>query len=157
MSEDPVTAIDQVMRIMDRAFDPHWREAWNRAQIESSLALPHCYLLLADADGVAIDGDAGGVAAGFVLARRAPGEEELLLIAVDPDARKNGVGRALLEQFHRYARDNGAERVFLEMRENNPAERLYRDCGYEQIGLRKAYYRTLTGDRIDALTFGKTL
>ena len=55
------------------------------------------------------------------------------------------------------ARHAGAEQVFLEMRANNPAERLYRACGFEPIGRRPAYYRTLDGSFLDAITFARKL
>lgn len=147
--------VDKLMAVMDEAFDPHWREAWTRTQVTDSLLMPSCYMLLAGADG----GPCGENerAEGFVLARHAPGEDELLLIGVRPAARGRGVGRTLLSRFETEARGRGAEQAFLEMRSNNPAQRLYRAAGYLPIGRRPAYYRTLSGDAIDALTFGKSL
>jgi ribosomal-protein-alanine N-acetyltransferase len=43
------------------------------------------------------------------------------------------------------------------MRANNPAESLYRACGFEPIGRRPAYYRTLDGAKLDAITFARKL
>lgn len=147
--------IDKLMAVMEAAFDPHWREAWTRTQVEGSLALPHTYALLCNSDCTAVG--PAEEAAGFVLARRAPGEEELLLVAVRPEHRGKGIGRYLLEQFFSNARERGAEQVFLEMRANNPAENLYRALGFEPIGRRPAYYRTATGEPLDAITFGRKL
>ncbi|WP_247717938.1 ribosomal protein S18-alanine N-acetyltransferase [Qipengyuania proteolytica] len=147
--------LDQLMAVMEAAFDPHWREAWTRSQVENSLAMPNTYALLCDADGHPLED--GRKAAGFVLVRRAPGEEELLLVAVDPDLRRKGLGRSLLELFFAQARSHGAERVFLEMRSNNPALTLYESVGFNPIGRRRAYYRTATGEALDAITFGKNL
>jgi ribosomal-protein-alanine N-acetyltransferase len=81
----------------------------------------------------------------------------LLLVAVHPDHRGKSLGRNLLEQFFETARNGGAEQVFLEMRANNPAEQLYRAVGFEPIGRRPAYYRTLDGKALDAITFGRKL
>ncbi|WP_417319328.1 GNAT family N-acetyltransferase [Erythrobacter aureus] len=150
-----MSEIDQLMAVMDAAFEPFWREAWTRQQVANSLAMPHTYAILIDEYGnrPAI----GGEAAGFVLARRAPGEEELLLIAVRPQMRGKGLGRKLIEMFATTARDAGAERIFLEMRANNPAEILYRSCGFEPIGKRRAYYRTLDSTTVDAITFARNL
>ena len=150
-----MSEIDQLMTVMNAAFDPHWREAWTRTQVEGSLAQPHTYAILCNAQGDAVAPDEK--AAGFVLARRAPGEEELLLVAVHPHHRGKGLGRHLLEQFFESARNGGAEQVFLEMRANNPAEQLYRAVGFEPIGRRPAYYRTLDGEALDAITFGRKL
>ncbi|WP_369027179.1 GNAT family N-acetyltransferase [Qipengyuania sp. RANM35] len=150
-----MSEIDQLMAVMGTAFDPHWREAWTRSQVESSLTLPHTYALLMDEEQQPLEGDAK--AAGFILARRAPGEEELLLVGVRPEFRQRGIGKALIEWFFRTARANGADQVFLEMRDNNPAASLYSSCGFEPIGRRRAYYRTADGESLDAITFGRKL
>ena len=149
-------ALDQVMAVMETAFDPHWREAGTRQQVANSLALPHTYAVLVDAEARLI-GDGEAEAGGFILARRAPGEEELLLIGVRPELRGRGLGRKLIETFARLALDGGAESIFLEMRANNPAETLYRECGFEPIGRRVDYYRTADGTRLDAITFARKL
>ena len=88
-----------------------------------------------------------------VSLRAAPGEEELLLIAVAPEHRGKGLGTRLLHQVLEDARNRGAERVFLEMRFNNPAIELYQKAGFTPIGRRKHYYNLPDGSRIDAITF----
>lgn len=150
-----MSELDQLMAVMEAGFEPHWREAWTRQQVENSLAMPHSYAILIDNDGNCPP--TGSTAAGFILARRAPGEEELLLIAVHPEARGKGLGRTLIERFVEGASAAGAEQVFLEMRANNPAESLYRACGFAPIGRRKDYYRTLSGETLDAITFARQL
>jgi len=147
--------VDQIMRIMHYAFDPQWGEAWNRRQISSSLAMPSTHYRLIGPTGAPNNIDE--TAAGFVLVRSAPGEEELLLIAVEPSFRGRNLGRKLLNLFANDAAKRGAERIFLEMRENNPAEYLYKSFGFCEIGRRKDYYRSMNGDRIDAITFGMEL
>ena len=77
--------VDQIMRIMHYAFDPQWGEAWNRRQISSSLAMPSTHYRLIGPSGTVPSNNE--TAAGFVLFRSAPGEEELLLISVDPSYR----------------------------------------------------------------------
>jgi ribosomal protein S18 acetylase RimI-like enzyme len=50
---------------------------------------------------------------------------------VDPSARRGGVGRALLEAAHAFARSQGAVRVSLETAvDNHAAQRLYESLGY---------------------------
>ena len=145
--------LDQLMRVMEVSFDPHYREAWTRRQVEDSLLVPSTFAMLCNE---AADATAQGErAAGFVLARQAADEIELLLIAVDPEHRKKGVGSRLLERFLEVAAQRKASKVFLEMRSNNPAVSVYRAAGFEQIGQRTNYYRTVTGETIDALTFGR--
>lgn len=150
-SED---ALDAMMAVMESSFDPHWREAWTRAQVSDSLAMPSTFLLLGDDEGRAA---AAGPATGFVLSRQALDEEELLLIAVRPEARGRGLGRRLLQTYISAARRRGVRRIFLEMRANNPAHRLYSRCGFVPVGTRPRYYRAVDGQAIDAITFALAL
>jgi [ribosomal protein S18]-alanine N-acetyltransferase len=147
--------IDRIMEVMDAAFDPAFGEAWTRRQLSDSLIMPNTHYLLAAADGRAPRGDEP--AAGFALSRGAADEEELLLIAVHPDHRGRGIGGALLERFAAAARGHGARRLFLEMREGNKAESLYRRHGFESAGRRKHYYRRGSASPLDAITFAREL
>ena len=149
MSDD----LDRIMAVMEAAFDPAYGEAWTRRQVGDALVLPNTYYLLAGADGHA-PGD-GENAVGFVLSRGAADEEELLLIAVDPRRRGRGIGTALLTRFIAEAGARGAARLFLEMREGNPAESLYRRHGFATVGRRRAYYRRGTAAPLDAITFAR--
>jgi [ribosomal protein S18]-alanine N-acetyltransferase len=149
MSDD----LDRIMAVMDAAFDPAFGEAWTRRQVGDALVLPNTHYLLAGPDGEAPR--EGEEAAGFVLSRGAADEEELLLIAVDPRHRRRGVGSRLLERFAAAAGARGAARLFLEMREGNPAEALYRRHGFERVGRRRAYYRRGAGAPLDAITFAR--
>lgn len=147
--------IDRIMAVMELAFDPLWGEAWNRRQIEGSLVLPTTHYRLLDSTG-AVPSE-GAEAAAFAMVKAAPGEEELLLIGVAPTSRRRGIGTQMIEILSEDARQRGAERLFLEMRENNPAQKLYLACGFEAIGRRNEYYKTADGKRIDAITFAKVL
>jgi ribosomal-protein-alanine N-acetyltransferase len=144
----PAEDIDRIMAVMAAAFDPAYGEAWTRRQIEDALLLGNCHyeLLMANED-----------CAGFYLARNGYGEVELLLLAVAPKHRRQGYGLRLLQQFQSAAHDLGAERLLLEMRDSNPAEALYRQFGFAQVGLRKDYYKLAGGLRSDAVTFAKML
>lgn len=152
--------IDHIMAVMEAAFDPAYGEAWNRGQINDALALSNTHALLVDRDGAIVDesGEPNGAGvAGFVLTRAAPGEEELLLIAVHPDCRGRGLAQTLINQLFAKASERGSERIFLEMRRGNPAVHLYRKVGFKPIGERPNYYRLQNGERIDAITFGRSI
>jgi ribosomal-protein-alanine acetyltransferase len=88
----------------------------------------------------------------------APGEAQLLNLSVVPDARRQGLGTALLARFVDDARRLGAEQVFLEVRDGNaPAIALYEREGFERVARRAAYYPA-SGDgalREDALVMRK--
>lgn len=69
-------------------------------------------------------------------------------IAVVPEHEGMGIGSALLTELIRESSRRHAEDVLLEVRADNPrAQQLYRRFGFEQIHVRRRYYR----DGIDAL------
>ena len=83
-----------------------------------------------------------------------PGEAQLLNLSVIPEARREGLGRALLAQFIDDARRLSAEQFFLEVRIGNlPAIALYEAAGFAPVARRAGYYPpTVPGDaREDAL------
>ncbi|WP_343080953.1 GNAT family N-acetyltransferase [Ostreiculturibacter nitratireducens] len=95
---------------------------------------------------------------GFILGRVVAGEAELLTLAVAPEARRRGLGRALLSRFDETARTRGAEDAFLEVAENNAAARaLYAAAGWKPAGRRRGYVTGLDGRSVDALVLGKRI
>lgn len=147
--------VDQIMSIMAAAFDPAYGEAWTRRQVEDALLLGNCHAYLASAAGHAAGEDEA--VAGFSLSRTGFEEEELLLFAVLPEFRREGIGQAILLALAEAARRRGAMRLLLEMRRGNPAESLYRAFGFTVIGERRDYYRTPDGSRIDAITYAYSI
>ncbi|GAA4004231.1 GNAT family N-acetyltransferase [Sphingomonas humi] len=135
--------LDDVMAVMCAAFDKRFGEAWTRPQCAGILPMAGVSLTLARQDGRP---------AGFSLSRRTADEAELLLIAVHPDAARQGVGRELLKRFMADQRLAGARHLHLEVRDGNPAVELYRHEGFTVAGRRSNYYRGTDGDRFDALT-----
>ena len=83
----------------------------------------------------------GGVATGFVVARRAADEVEVLLVAVAEDARRCGAGTALVEAALSDAARAGAVSAHLEVRASNVAAiALYERLGFVAVGRRPRYY-----------------
>jgi ribosomal-protein-alanine N-acetyltransferase len=77
----------------------------------------------------------------FGVMMRAPGEAQILNLSVVPDARRQGLGRALLGRFVDDALRSGAEQIFLEVRVSNSAAiALYRSEGFEPVARRTNYY-----------------
>ena len=138
-----VEDLDEVMRIMNRAFRPCFGEGWSRSQCAGILPMAGVTLTIAEDDGCAV---------GFALVRAVSDEAELLLIAVDPDRQGRGAGNALLQDFIGNARAGGAHRLHLEVRDGNPAVSLYRASGFAPAGRRRNYYRGPEGERYDAVT-----
>ncbi len=141
--------LDQVIALMESAFDRRFGEAWTRSQCAGILPMPGVVLMLAR--------DGGATPIGFSLTRMVADEAELLLLAVAPAGRRRGTGALLLNHFLEEAREYGASRVHLEVREGNPAVKLYRSAGFSAAGRRRKYYRGSDGSEFDALTLSRAL
>ncbi len=95
---------------------------------------------------------------GFVLARVAAEEAEILTLAVRPDRRRRGVGAALVRAASDQAIGLGAGRIFLEAAVGNVAARaLYAGLGFAEVGRRKAYYAVGPDKREDAVILRSNL
>jgi ribosomal-protein-alanine N-acetyltransferase len=92
--------------------------------------------------------DAGSVL-GYVVAWFVADQGEIANIAVAPDQRGRGVGRALLDAALGEAARRGIAAVFLEVRDSNQrARELYASRGFEEVGRRRRYYRRPVEDAI---------
>jgi ribosomal-protein-alanine N-acetyltransferase len=86
---------------------------------------------------------------GFLVARHLASEWELENIVVAPTARRQGLGKRLLEALFSAVRETNGGPVFLEVRESNAAARsLYERSGFEQTGRRKGYYADPVEDAV---------
>ncbi len=95
---------------------------------------------------------------GLILMRAIADEAEVLTLAVSADHRRRGVARRLLAQGLDGARAAGAERVFLEVADDNGAAiALYAQAGFVKVGRRKAYYARVAGPAADALVMQSRL
>jgi len=78
---------------------------------------------------------------GFLLARVAGGEAELLTLAVAPTARRSGQGKVLVHRFLAHCIGQAAEAAYLEVAsDNSPALALYEGTGWQPAGRRRNYY-----------------
>ncbi|MCC6193265.1 MAG: ribosomal protein S18-alanine N-acetyltransferase [Burkholderiales bacterium] len=104
-------------------------------------------------------GEREGRILAFGVMMLAPGEAQLLNLSVVPDARRQGLGRALLSRFLQDALRMGADQVFLEVRVGNtPAIALYEDAGFVRVARRADYYPPdASGLREDALVMRREL
>src|SRR4029077_21129695 len=114
-------ALDLAASLHGVAFAPFGERVWTRQDMAELLASPGAAgWLLASAER----------AIGFALCRVAADEAELLTIAVYPEERRHGAGRALLTAVIDHARTAGARSLFLEVGADNPAARaLYGTAG----------------------------
>jgi ribosomal-protein-alanine N-acetyltransferase len=126
---------------------PHW----DRREYERCVALN-------EADSLQRAGfvaEAEGHLLGFSVGKLIAGICELESVAVDRQARGQGIGRALLEAVAIWAQASEAARMELEVRASNTrAIGLYERAGFLREGLRPAYYHS---PEEDAVLMGKAL
>ena len=120
--------LDFIAQAEERCFS----DPWSKDSLAAAMKSPfiHCFLI---EEG----GQVCGYACLFVLFE----EAEVQNIAVDIPFRKQGYGDKLLAFLHDFAKEQGAEISFLEVRVSNAAAiGLYRKHGYEIYGERSRYY-----------------
>lgn len=135
--------LDALTLLHAEAFAQSQDQPWNRDSIATLLAMPGAFGLIGLVDSEP---------AGLVIAREAAGEAEILTLGVVPDARRRGLARLLLDETASRAAAEGAERLFLEVAEDNlGAQSLYTRAGFVRVGRRPDYYARENGKRIAAL------
>lgn len=144
LHRDEVRAI---MPVMESAFSPQFGEAWTLEQCQSTMLIPGAHVV------AAFEGD---TAIGFAFWLTVVDNSELLLLAVLPELRGQGVGKILLEEWIDRSKEARVQNLFLEVRETNNALDFYRLFGFDVIGKRPNYYKLPDGNNLAALTMKKS-
>ena len=120
----------QVAALEQTCFSDPWPESILARELTNPLSLWLC----------ALDGES---VVGYIGSQTVLGEADMMNVAVAPRARRQGLGRALVEALCTALRCRmRAEVLTLEVRDSNaPALALYASLGFVQIGLRKNYYQ----------------
>jgi ribosomal protein S18 acetylase RimI-like enzyme len=95
----------------------------------------------------------------LALATRANGRHraEVSKVLVHPNAQRQGIGRALMEALEPIARREDRSLLFLDTREGDPSNRLYRSLGYLEAGRIPDYARSADGSLHATLFYYKPL
>ncbi len=121
-----------VMAIQTGAFS----NPWTPDMVKKELSQDWSTVLLAERPG-----EGRPKVLGFVVFWLVHDEVHLLNVAVHPDARRQGIGRALMDAVVAHGRRHRCLTVTLEVRRSNaPAQALYDRFGFRRVGLRPAYY-----------------
>jgi ribosomal-protein-alanine N-acetyltransferase len=108
----------------------NWR--WTPARVKRYVADPESMVLVVSR---------GGIMQGFAIMKFADDAAHLLLLAVQPNARREGVGTALLKWLEKSCDTAGIAQVRLEVRASNDmAKQFYASLGYRLVGRMNAYY-----------------
>ena len=117
---------------------------WSPRQFLQELQNPVASVLVCEIDNKIV----GYICYWFIV-----GEMQILNLATSPQLRRRGVAAQLLESAFDHCSASGLSSVWLEVRSGNRAAiALYQRHGFNQSGIRQAYYR----DGEDALVMVKT-
>ncbi|HEY7988546.1 MAG TPA: ribosomal protein S18-alanine N-acetyltransferase [Lapillicoccus sp.] len=107
-------------------------------------------------DYVVLDGDGGIV--GYAGLDHGGDVADVMTVAVVAGRRGQGLGDVLLGELLRRASEGEARSVMLEVRADNvPARRLYERHGFEEVSVRRRYYRQPDGPDVDAVVMRRRL
>ena len=119
-------------------------DPWSENSVASELKNPLSCWLVAEEDGEI---------AGYVGSQTVMDESDMMNVAVHPDYRRKGIAEKLVMELVEALKKRDSRCLTLEVRASNePARALYEKLGFEQVGLRKNYYRN---PREDALILRK--
>lgn len=82
---------------------------------------------------------------GFVICQTVLDEATLFNIAIDPKYQGQGYGKRLLAALISQLKSKDIATLWLEVRESNPARKLYDASGFNEVDIRKNYYPTPDG------------
>ncbi|MDD2309416.1 MAG: ribosomal protein S18-alanine N-acetyltransferase [Desulfuromonadaceae bacterium] len=118
---------------------------WKREHFQHEIAARYSWPFVAVEDVSVV---------GYVCLMSLFEEAQILNVAVSPDRRGSGIARMLLGEAFRMALEQGAETMALEVRASNSAAiSLYRQLGFERVGIRSGYYESAE----DAILMEKNL
>ena len=133
MNETHVAAVAELEKIC-------FSDPWSVASISSELNNPLSLWI------VAVDGER---LAGYVGSQSVLGWADMMNIAVDPQYRRLGIGRRLVEELEVRLRENEVTCLTLEVRPSNVgAIALYEQLGFAEVGRRPNYYRNPKEDAL---------
>ncbi len=143
---EPLTPerLDALMAIEQSAYS----HPWSRGNFTDALAAGYQVQLLT----------AGAQILGYFVAMPGVQEAHLLNITVAPAFQRQGWAHMMLDALALWARSQGAQWLWLEVRVSNErARRVYETHGYRRVGLRKCYYPGPDGQREDAVVMSLPL
>lgn len=135
-----IDAAEQWLPQLERLEETCFSIPWTRDQLLSQMPDPmHVFLL-------AVEGDC---LLGYVGLMHVLDEGYIANVAVEPSARRQGIGDRLIAALKERAAALSLRFLTLEVRESNePAIALYRKHGFVPVGRRKKYYDLPTEDAI---------
>jgi ribosomal-protein-alanine N-acetyltransferase len=128
--------IKNVMEVEVKSFNIPWSKESFENELKNNLAL----YLVAKVDEKAV---------GYIGVWKIFDEGHITNVAVHPEFRGEGIGRALISELLYLCKKDGIKSFTLEVRESNAvAQNLYKSFGFVEEGMRKGYYSDNNEDAI---------
>ncbi len=143
---EPLTdlRLQEVVAVESRAYE----HPWTHGNFSDSLRAGYQAQMLCAGDAVL----------GYFVAMKGVDEVHLLNITVGPEHQGQGWGRVMLDAIAIWARAEGAQWLWLEVRQGNQrAQQIYERHGYRRVGERRGYYPAAGGLREDAIVMSLKL
>ena len=133
MTADHVSQVAELEKIC-------FSDPWSEKSVAHELTNPLSLWI------VAVEGER---VAGYVGSQSVMGESDMMNVAVHPDFRRQGVAELLVKELVAALAEKGNYCLTLEVRASNaPAISLYEKLDFQQVGLRKNYYRNPKEDAL---------
>ena len=136
--------LDAVLDVEQQAYS----HPWTRGNFTDAMASGYQLQLLMGGDQIL----------GYFVAMMGVDEAHLLNLTVAPTYQRQGWARVLLDALALWARSQGAQWLWLEVRVGNQrARQIYEAHGFQRVGERKRYYPAADGEREDAVVMSRPL
>ena len=123
--------LEQISDKLQQEFDDFWTPNILKQELENKNKLNSYYIVAKQNQEIV----------GFAGIVNIIDEIHIMNIVVKKDKRNKGIGSALLKEIINISTKLQSKAITLEVNENNePAIKLYKKYGFNQVGLRKKYY-----------------
>ena len=133
------------MKIEDTAFVSEmecqiFSDAWSEKSVQETMENPNSVWIVAEKAGHLL---------GYLLAYHVLDEVEIARIAVEKEARNQGVATKLVEQLKEISKAKNAKKILLDVRKNNDvAIKFYKQNAFAEDGIRSDFYRNPIEDAV---------
>ncbi len=128
--------LDSILSIERASFAAPWTREMFERELSNRSSRPMTFLI-------------NNEVVGFICFWAVQDEAHLMTVAVHPNYRGQGLGRAIMSHMEQMCLKERLNRIILEVaRRNEEARNLYKSFGFSAIGFRKRYYKEINDDAI---------
>jgi [ribosomal protein S18]-alanine N-acetyltransferase len=131
-----VSDLEEILAIEEASFAKPWTKEMYLKELSNRTSRPFVYRINTEI-------------VGYMCFWVVLDEAHLMTIAVHPDRRGEGIGKAIMEHLEQVSLKEDLKKILLEVgRRNVVARGLYRQSGFTAVGFRKNYYANIKDDAL---------